>query len=149
MYTSAKKFGGFSAAFRQHRAESHCRYLHGYNLEFVVTFECDDDALDSTNWCVDFGGLKALKGLLEASFDHKTVIAADDPQFPLFKEMQAAGIIQLVIMPATGCEKFAEYAYEVATQWLVDTGHSSRVRVRSVQVSEHGANSATYRRQYA
>ncbi len=31
--------------------------------------------------------------------------------------MDEAGVVQLRILPATGCEKFAEYLYEVINEW--------------------------------
>ena len=40
-YYSKKKYGherGLSAAFRQWSAESHCRFIHGYSLEFEFVF---------------------------------------------------------------------------------------------------------------
>ena len=58
---STKKYGherGLSAAFRQWRAESHCRFMHGYSLEFGFVFGAHE--LDENNWVVDFGGLKGL-----------------------------------------------------------------------------------------
>lgn len=35
---------------------------------------------------VDFGGLKELRAILEGTFDHKTVVAADDPELAWFRE---------------------------------------------------------------
>ena len=55
-YYSLKKYGherGLSAAFRQWRADSHCKFLHGYSLEFEFEFGADE--LDEKNWVVDFG----------------------------------------------------------------------------------------------
>ena len=74
MYQSGKTYGhevGFSCAFRQHKAQSHCKFLHGYALSFKFIFEADE--LDARNWVVDFGSLKSLKGWLENTFDHKTI----------------------------------------------------------------------------
>lgn len=145
MYLSTKTFGanlGFSAAFRQWRADSHCKYVHGYALEFKFIFATED--LDARNWVVDFGGLKALKGILEDTFDHKTIVAEDDPQIAWFMEGQRLGVLDTVVLPAGGCEKFAEYVYEVAEQWLKDAGFAPRCRLVSVEVREHGANSAIF-----
>lgn len=145
MYRSSKTYGhdiGLSAAFRQWRADSHCRFLHGYALSIHLEFEADE--LDVRNWVVDFGSLKHLKGILESAFDHKTLVAVDDPEMKTFEALDERGLIQLVIVPATGCEAFAEMVYEVADQWLIDAGYAPRVRMHSVTVREHGANSATY-----
>jgi 6-pyruvoyltetrahydropterin/6-carboxytetrahydropterin synthase len=152
---STKTFGhdlGFSCAFRQWRAQSHCRFIHGYALAFKFVFAAQDG--DNCGWVVDFGGLKGLKQMLADTFDHKLLVAADDPWLGWFKEMHctvvpigrgrehAAPCIDLVIVPATGCEAFARMVFEVTEQWLKDAGFAPRVWLVSVEVSEHGANSA-------
>lgn len=142
-YRSTKTYGhdvGLSCAFRQWRADSHCRFVHGYALAFEFVFEAAD--LDVRNWVVDFGSLKSLKGMLQDAFDHKTVVAEDDPEIEWFREGARRGIVQLVELPAGGCEKFAEYVFQVTQIWLHDNGYTPRVRLVSVQVREHGANSA-------
>lgn len=142
-YVSTKTYGhnvGLSCAFRQWRADSHCRLLHGYALAFKFTFEAAD--LDARNWVVDFGSLKSLKGMLERTFDHTTIVAADDPELDWFKDAEARGILRLIVLPAGGCEKFAEYVFGATDVWLLDNGYAPRVKLRSVEVMEHGANSA-------
>jgi 6-pyruvoyltetrahydropterin/6-carboxytetrahydropterin synthase len=142
-YVSTKTYGheiGLSCAFRQWRAQSHCRHLHGYALAFAFTFEADE--LDERNWVVDFGSLKSLKQILHDNFDHKTLVAEDDPEIEFFREGHRRGILELVEIPAGGCEKFASMVFEVTELWLKDNGYSPRVRLRSVEVREHGANSA-------
>lgn len=144
-FRSTKTYGhdiGLSAAFRQWRAESHCRFLHGYSLAFRFEFEADE--LDHRNWVVDFGGLKGLKAMLEDNFDHKTVVAEDDPEIEWFREAHKRGILELVEFPAAGCEKFAEFVYGATEVWLKDAGFSPRCRLVSVEVKEHGANSAIF-----
>lgn len=145
MHLSTKHYGhefGFSCAFRQHRAQSHCRLVHGYALAFTFVFEAAE--LDCRNWVVDFGGLKDIKHILEQNFDHKTIVAEDDPEIEWFREGQRRGVLELVELPRAGCEAFAHMVYEVVEQWLKDAGYSPRCRLRSVHVHEHGANSAGY-----
>lgn len=144
-FQSTKVYGheiGLSAAFRQWRAGSHCSKIHGYALAIKFTFESDE--LDVRNWVVDFGSLKGLKGLLEDTFDHKLLVAEDDPQRKVFENLGALGIADVVIVPATGCERFAEMIGIVTEQWLKDAGYAPRCRLVQVEVSEHGANSALY-----
>ena len=60
-FLSSKKYGherGLSAAFRQWRAVSHCRFMHGYSLEFEFVFGTHQ--LDENNWVVDFEWGSAL-----------------------------------------------------------------------------------------
>ena len=144
-YYSTKTYGhelGLSSAFRQWRADSHCHYIHGYALSFTFTFQAEH--LDHRNWVVDFGGLKSLKALLENTFDHKLLVAEDDPELDWFVEAERRGIAKVVFLPAGGCEKFAEYVYEVSEQWLLDAGFAPRCRLVSVEVKEHGSNSAIF-----
>lgn len=147
IYRSTKTYAhsvGLTVAFRQHRAESHCRFLHGYSLEIRLEFEAAE--LDARNWVVDFGSLKTLKGWLEQTFDHKTLVAEDDPHADWFKSADARGICDVIFVPATGCERFAEMVFEVAETWLVDNGYAPRVRIAKVEVREHAGNSAIVER---
>lgn len=145
MYRSSKTYGhdiGLSAAFRQWKADSHCRFLHGYALSVHIEFEAEE--LDARNWVVDFGSLKSFKQALKDTFDHKTLVAQDDPLYHFFLQMDNKGLIQMVTVEATGCEAFARLVYECAEIWLEDAGYKPRVRVHHVIVREHGANAATY-----
>jgi 6-pyruvoyltetrahydropterin/6-carboxytetrahydropterin synthase len=117
--------------------------LHGYSLAFRFVFETDE--LDYRNWVVDFGGLKGLKLALQHHFDHKTVVAQDDPHLTTILALQNMNIADVVIVPAVGCEKFAEVAANLAREELKALGIAERVRVVEVECFEHGANSAIYR----
>jgi 6-pyruvoyltetrahydropterin/6-carboxytetrahydropterin synthase len=101
--------------------------------------------LDEQNWVVDFGMLKSFKEQLESVFDHKLVIAADDPLASALLDLQHVyAAASVVTLPAVGCEAFAEYIHVMGDQWLIDNKLDNRVRVHLVEVSEHGANSAVY-----
>jgi 6-pyruvoyltetrahydropterin/6-carboxytetrahydropterin synthase len=146
-FRSTTTFGhelGLSAAFRQWRAQSHCRFIHGYALAIRIEFEADE--LDVRNWVVDFGSLKSFKGWLEHTFDHKLLVAEDDPELANLQTLHSLGIAQVVTVPATGCEAFARLIHGCAEVWLQDNGYTPRVRVASVEVKEHGANSAIFYR---
>lgn len=145
-FYSTKNYGaelGLSAVFRQWRATSHCNQLHGYALGFRFTFEAK--SLDDRNWVVDFGGLKGLKQALQDTFDHKLVIAEDDPALDILKALGDAKLADIVILPSVGCEKFAEIAYHLADRELKKLGIRERVRVAEVECFEHEANSAIYK----
>jgi len=144
-YISTKTYGhniGLSCAFRQWRAESHCRLIHGYSLAIRLEFEAED--LDVRNWVVDFGGMKSFKGMLEDTFDHKLIVAADDPDLDYLLGLKDRGIADVVVLPKAGCEAFAEYVFGAAETWLDSNGYGGRVKMRSAEVKEHGSNSAIY-----
>ena len=144
-FTSNKVIELGSAAFRQWKStHSHCQYIHGYRLTADITFECDE--LDDKNWVADFGGLKDLKKTLEYTFDHKLVVAADDPQIDLLKLLDEAGVAQVVVLEGgVGCERFAEFVLKTADTFI-DEATNGRVRVKSVQINEHEKNFATAHR---
>lgn len=144
-YRSSKTYGheqGLTAVFRQHRAQSHCRFLHGYALSIHLEFEADQ--LDERGWVVDFGSLKSFKQTLQDTFDHKLLVAEDDPELDHIASLAGLGLADVVVVPATGCEAFAKLVYDGAELWLKDAGYAPRVRMHSVTVKEHGANGATY-----
>lgn len=159
-YYSTKTYGndrGLSCCFRQWRStHSHCSLLHGYSIGVRIVFECD--SLDDRNWVMDFGGLGKFKRWLEYMFDHTLLIAEDDPHLDTFKQLAEIGslnmseysaVCDLRIVPAVGCERFSEMAYNKLTEMLDEARNdgtllNKTVRVKSVEVFEHGANSAIY-----
>ena len=141
-YVSTKIIPMGSTAFRQWRADSHCKLIHGYRLQCKLWFTADE--LDHKNWIYDFGGCKEIKNLLEKQYDHTTVVAADDPELDTFMLMSDKGMIDLRIAEkGVGIERTAEWVYENANK-LVNKQTNNRVRVIKVEVWEHEGNSAIY-----
>jgi len=139
-YESTKIIELGSCAFRQWRADSHCRFIHGYRLQAKFWFGAS--SLDDRNWVVDFGGLKALKQVLEKQFDHTFCVAEDDPKLELFKQMHNEGVCDLRIMPkGVGIERTAEWCFDVADAHVRGLT-KGRCWVERVEVWEHEKNSA-------
>ena len=124
-------------------------YVHGYAVSFRVWFEGE---LDERNWVWDFGGMKRAettiadmqpKDYFAWLLDHTMIVAEDDPYLDLFMKMDENGIIQLRILPAVGCEKFAEHLYKIINAFLRKETNG-RVRATKVEVYEHERNSASY-----
>jgi 6-pyruvoyltetrahydropterin/6-carboxytetrahydropterin synthase len=145
LYRSTKTYDhneGLSCCFRQWRAEnSHCRQIHGYALAFRFVFATH--TLDQRNWCMDFGGLKALRTWLHDMFDHTVLAAHDDPQLAEFERLAGLGLVNLRVLPAVGCEAVARYVFEHVGR-MVGTDTAGRVWIESVEVREHSGNSAIY-----
>ena len=148
MYRSTKTYGnevGLSCSFRQWRADSHCNKLHGYSLGFRFTFE--SAILDEHNWVYDFGGCKWIKEYLQDEFDHKLVVAKDDPKLEVFDVFGTYQIADVNVMDDVGCEKFAEIVYNhVAPKIRKET--KGQVSLFRVECFEHNANSASYQNPY-
>ena len=92
---------------------------------------------------IDYFVLKKNDRYFTFLLDHTTIVASDDPYLPQFKQMDEDGVIQLRILPATGCEKFAEHLYYVINAFLKEET-DDRVRATKVEVYEHERNSASY-----
>jgi 6-pyruvoyltetrahydropterin/6-carboxytetrahydropterin synthase len=143
-FLSTKTYGndrGFSCCFRQWKAKhSHCSLLHGYSLGFKLVFECD--RLDERNWVMDFGGLKELKDWLEDHFD---------PEIGQLRALEKRGLAKIKVFDNVGSEKFAEEVFKQMTIIIERSKYQKKalnptVRVKSVEVFEHDANSAIYER---
>jgi 6-pyruvoyltetrahydropterin/6-carboxytetrahydropterin synthase len=140
-FKSTKRFTGFPCTHRQWRAESHCRFVHGYSREFYFEFAAKE--LTKEGWVVDFGGLKEIKTWLEYTFDHTFLVAQDDPQIEAFKKLDSEGVIQLRVLPNPGMEGTAQYVYNEASKILKKLC-GDRAWITLVQVSENEKNSAIY-----
>ena len=141
-YRVTKTYGnerGLSCAFRQWRADSHCRLIHGYSLGFRFIFEARK--LDENNWVYDFGDMGFIKDFLEDNFDHILMIASDDPRKEDLYNLD--GIAEIRELPVVGCEAFAEYVYSYVGREVKEQTNE-RVRLVSVECFEHGANSALF-----
>lgn len=138
---------GLSACFRQPGAKSHCRDPHGYPLSFKLQFGAR--TLDDNNWVIDFGGLKPIKAWLVECFDHRTILAEDDPALEDFQALYRKWDFQQPLtLPFVGCEGFAKYVFDHVSEWLLDEHPNQRhhrgLHLKSVEVREHGGNSAIY-----
>ncbi|WAX22409.1 putative queuosine biosynthesis protein [Pseudomonas phage MiCath] len=142
---SEKTFGherGLSCCFRQWRSDSHCNLLHGYAISVKLEFSADQ--LDHRNWVVDFGSMKLVKEWLESMFDHKLLVAEDDPQKDEICMLAGLGIADVHVVDNVGCEAFAEMIYTYVNTWLYTQRLKPRVSLDKVTVKEHAGNGASY-----
>lgn len=141
-FTSSKRFTGYPCTHRQWKAESHCRFVHGYSREFYFEFACNERTAEG--WVVDFGGLKEVKALLEKYFDHTFLAAIDDPELNTWKDLDSRGVIQLRILPNPSMEGTAEWVFENVDK-IVREKTKGRAWVTLVEVRENEKNGASYR----
>ena len=140
MYRVTKNYGhdrGFSCAFRQWSANSHCKNIHGYSLGFKIVLE--SPTLDINNWVYDFGNFTFLDKWLTENFDHTLLIAKDDPEFDLLMSLNNR-TAKIIVLEKVSCESFAEMTYKFIEKELANID----IKVVSVDVSEHGSNAASY-----
>ena len=133
-FTSTKILELGSCAFRQPEADSHCRFLHGYRLTAKFWFSASQ--LDKNNWVVDFGSLGHLKKILKKQFDHTTVLDIDDPYIESFTGLNDAGVLDLRLMDGVGIEKFAEFCYKTADEYVKEVT-KGRCWCKKVEIFEH------------
>jgi hypothetical protein len=78
-------------------------------------------------------------------FDHTYLVASDDPQREAFYQLESRNLVDLRVVEAVGCERFAELTFDKA-QSIIEKEYGDRCWVESVTVREHESNSATCRR---
>lgn len=141
MFISTKEYKEIGpVAYHQWRDQGNCRLIHGYALSFY--FEFESETLDTRNWVVDFGGLRPLKDFLEECFDHKLLLAEDDPNFHEIMKLQHLGIAEITVVEATGCEAIADFVYKhLNTGFLAEMGFKD-VWCSKVMVKETEKNGA-------
>ena len=86
-----------------------------------------------------------MKAWLEDNFDHKVVLDENDEKLHYFHVLEEAGLAQLTILDGVGAEMFAKHAFEFADKLIKETT-DGRCWVQKVECSEHGANSAIYKK---
>lgn len=141
MFKSTKNYTheqGLSCCFRQYKADSHCNLLHGYAIGVKLTFA--NRLLDHRNWVMDFGALGPVKELLKTIFDHKLLVAKDDPNKDDFCRLADLGLAHVVLVDAVGCEAFALLVYEKVNELI----RGGTTKLESVEIMEHAGNSAIY-----
>jgi 6-pyruvoyltetrahydropterin/6-carboxytetrahydropterin synthase len=141
MYISTKKFGGYPCAHRQWRDSGHCKFIHGYSREFTFWFKAE--SLDEKFWVMDFGGFKEFKVLLEDHFDHTCLINSDDPELPLFHEMDKKGLMKLIVLDNVGMEGTSHFLHKKMNEFL-DKKTNGRVWCFRVETRENEKNSGLY-----
>jgi len=140
-FTSTKHFIGFPCTHRQWKADSHCRFVHGYSRSFYFEFKCSE--LSKEGWVVDFGGLKDVKEWLDQMFDHTFLASPDDPAIDSFKALDKQGVIQLRVYDNVGMEGTAKFVYGKVNQ-IIKRLTKNRAWVNRVEVRENEKNSASY-----
>lgn len=144
-FVSTKEYiDEFPCAYKQWKADTNCNLNHGYS--FSIKFYFGANQLDKRGWVCDYGGLKELKQILKDQFDHKTLIAVDDPDLEKYKELERNSILKLTILPAMGCEMIADMLYKymngVYIPDYLGQAESERVWCYRVEVRETQSNMA-------
>jgi 6-pyruvoyltetrahydropterin/6-carboxytetrahydropterin synthase len=144
-FTSTKEYiDEFPVAYKQWKADTHCNKNHGYSFSLKFYFGANE--LDKRGWVIDYGGLKELKQLLKDQFDHKTLIAYDDPDLERYRQLEKDGILDLTVLPGMGCERIADMLYKFVNSVFIpdDLGQveSERVWCYKVEVRETQSNMA-------
>lgn len=148
IFESTKRFGPISTGHRQWRDDGHCRFIHGYGRIVEIVFGCHE--LDDRMWVMDFGNLRGVKQFLESHWDHKVLIASDDPLMQQIEEAENCGLLSVTIMDVDqgygpGIEGSCKWVYDKVGDYIEDIT-KGRVWIQQVRIWEHENNSAIYRR---
>ena len=144
-YKSTKKLGPISVGHWQWKDQGHCAWVHGYGRYIQFTFEGE---LDHRQWVMDFGDLRDVKQWLEDQWDHRLLLASDDPHISDFQKMHELGTMNINIMDVTkgwgpGIEASCKFVFDHVSP-LIDKKTEGRVKLVQVEIWEHERNSAVY-----
>ena len=144
-FQSTKKLGPISVGHRQWRDKGHCAWVHGYGRYIQFTFEGE---LDERQWVMDFGDLRDVKQWLEEQWDHRLLLASDDPHLGQFQNMHSLGTMSINIMDVDkgwgpGIEASCKFVYD-HVQPIIAQKTNGRVTLTKVEIWEHERNSAVY-----
>jgi 6-pyruvoyltetrahydropterin/6-carboxytetrahydropterin synthase len=150
-----KRYDEIPFAHRQHTHKGHCALIHGHNWSFEFEFSCS--RFDENGFVIDFGQLSWLKEIL-MEWDHKCLLAEDDPIIPLLENViltrpssvipgaealsSFIGIVKIPKPFTPSCEGLAFLLYEKVSEELVRLTNN-RVWLQSVTVHEDSRNKAT------
>ena len=143
-FKSSKRFGPITTGHRQWRDKGHCSYVHGYGRYVRLTFEATE--LDERGWVMDFGDLRGVKNWIEDEWDHRTLIAIDDPVIPELKALEKVGGINLNILPEgylPGIEESCRYLYYKLNP-IIQRKTNNRVEITRVEIWETEKNQGEY-----
>ena len=143
-FKSTKRFGPITTGHRQWKDEGHCSYVHGYGRYIRLTFEASE--LDERGWVMDFGDLKGDKKWIESEWDHRVLIAADDPLLSDLQELESKGVLYLNVLDDgyyPGIEESCRYLYDKLNP-IIKKKTNNRVEITRVEVWEHENNHAEY-----
>ena len=144
MFTSSKRFGPISVAHRQWKSDSHCRYIHGYGRLIDITFHCKER--DEKGWVMDFGNLKDVKAWICEKWDHKLLIAHDDPELGKLWQLDQDGVVSLFVTPegyGPGIEDSCKFIFDKVGE-IIRIKTNERVGIKKVRIYEHEKNWAEY-----
>lgn len=142
MLISTKSYFNYSCTHRQHKDDSHCKFVHGYDRSFHFKFACKQ--LTETNFVMHFGKLKEWKAFLDEMFDHTFLANQDDPLMSEWERLQDMGALKLVVLPNVGMEGTSQFLINKINDFLLKQ-ENGRVCCFEVETREHEKNSAIVR----
>lgn len=142
MLTCSKLYTDFPFAHRAPNHEGHCKFIHGHNWSFQLTFIARER--DLNGFVMDFGKLKDLRAKFNDCFDHTLLVNVKDPLAKSIKNfLTASQIDNLRVVDDCSCEGIAKMVWRFADLFVYERTNG-RVRVSRVVVYEDTKNSATY-----
>jgi len=145
MFTSSKRFGPITTGHRQWKHDGHCSHVHGYGRIVEITFKSNE--LDYRGWVMDFGNLKEVKDWFDEEWDHRVLLAHDDPLLSEFIHIAELGGMDINVLPkeyGPGIEQSCKYVYNEVNP-IIDRLTSGAVWISKVKIFEHENNWATFK----
>ena len=136
VYVNLHAFDNIYCSYRRWKSERPGeKRLLQFRIEVKVILESHtnnpEQRLPSYDCILEFSKL------LDRVWRDKIIVSLDDPELPIFKAMDAKGLINLSLLPDTGAEFFSFEMFNWFKIWLTNSGLINHVDVRAVEVIEH------------
>lgn len=145
VFVTTKKFEGVYCSYRRWKSPyAYDKRLRAHTLTIKVVFESHSLGEDKRVIHFDNDCFTEFNKLLVKSWRDCTIVSLDDPELPIFKAMEAKGLIKLSLLPEIGAEMFAHEIFNWFKVWLTNSDLIKQVDVRAVEVVENDFSSSLY-----
>lgn len=143
-FTCTKRFPEICVSHRNWNSGTHCSRIHGYARTVEITIQAQE--LDAAQWVVDLGDLKFIRELLVEAWDHRLLVASDDPLLDDFRELEKKGALSVNVMNidkgwGPGLEGSCQFIFD-QVQPVLSEKTKGRCRVSKVEIWEKSDNRA-------
>lgn len=140
MHTCEKIYTDIPIGHVQHLHPGHCRFVHGHNWSFTLTFACDE--LDDQGFVIDFGGIKFIARWIAENLDHAFLFAESDTEGR--KMLEAfPHLFKAYIVKSCAAEGLAVHLFDVF-DGLIREESGGRAWLKSIRVGEDSKNFAYF-----
>lgn len=144
LFTCTKRYPEICVGHRNWNSGTRCARIHGYARTVEITIVARE--LDDRQWVMDLGNLRFIRDELVEMWDHKQLVADNDPLLEDFKRLEDKGALSLTILDHSrgwgpGLEGSCQHLYDTFRE-KVREASNGRCHISKVEIWEKSENRA-------